>query len=222
VWLPGRLLSAAAVVGALASPALAAEPTVSFEEQSVVVTGLPPGGEVSLFGISRGYDGLAGYELRHDALLTADGEGTVRYELDLPVSLQSVWSAVDLSTGEVGLGVPEDGVLRLARSQSAFDAERRTVTELRRFADIQWVRPGAREVAGVWGARLGDGAAGDEDGLEDLSIRAPVSAFAPVRSGEESPVPDRLAPGDVVVVIDPQTLEISVTRLPEPTSEPKS
>jgi hypothetical protein len=213
-------LAAAALLAAV--PAWAAPPLFEFEAQAVVVSGLEPGSRVALLGISRGFNGFTSYVLRYDEVLTMGAEGSARLELELPVSLDSVWAAVDLATGEVGLGAPEGSAIReVSFSGSAIDADGRSVTEARRWVDLLWVQPGAG-AGGVWGARLRDGGPSDEDGIEDLSIRAPMSAFAPTVAGSaEAPeAPERLASGDVLVAIDPETLEISATRLPE--SEPPS
>ena len=68
-----RVAPLATLTMALAAvPAWAAAPAVTFEEQAVVASGVTPGGSVVVFGVSRGFNGFAGYFLRHDRVLTDD------------------------------------------------------------------------------------------------------------------------------------------------------
>jgi hypothetical protein len=181
----------------------------------VVVSGATPGGSVAVFGVSRGFNGFTPYLLRQDKVVTdGDGDGAVRLELERPLSaVHSVWTAADLTSGEVGVGAPAGTELlerALAAGAIAGDGAEVT-TAVGRWAYALWVRPGADGASGVWIAVVGDGGAGDEDGAEDGSIRARLASFAPLGS-EETPAPERLAAGDWIVVVDPQTLEIATGR----------
>jgi hypothetical protein len=199
----------------IAAPAWSAAPVVTFEEQAVVASGVTPGGVVAVFGASRGFNGFAGYFLRHDRVLADDdGDGAVRLELELPLSERAVFAAVDLESGEVGLGAPEGFELQAgALPAEAIGVDGGELTERRRRVWALWVRPGAEASRGVWGANVGDGGATDGDGAEDGSVRALMSSF--VATETDGPAaPERLAAGDVVVVVDPETLEVSTLRLP--------
>lgn len=214
VWLMTGVTSSQTLSAAPASNPVdvAPPPSIAFEESAVVVSGATPGGSLVVFGVSRGFNGFTGYVLRHDHVVTTDRAGTARVELALPVALRSVWSAVDVGTGGVGVATPEGFELRHAElPRERIGSDGRSLVERRRSVDALWVRPGASG-PGAWGARFGDGGTTDADGIEDRSIRALVSSFLPVDAGG-SPPPGRLAAGDVLVVIDSETLEIATARL---------
>lgn len=213
-----RRIAAAMLLGSTAvlaaAPVWAEPPVLSFEEQAVVVA-VTPGGSVAVFGVSRGWNGFTGYYLRNDEVLfDEDGDGMVRLELELPLDrVQSVWTAVDLASGELALAAPEGSELHevpLPPEAVGPDGDRLTASA-QRWAYALVVRPGLEAEAGVWGANLADGGPDDEDGLEDRSIQARLSSFVPT-SAEESKPPERLAAGDVLVLVDPETLEIVATR----------
>lgn len=210
------LVLGVAVVLAAAVPSWGAPPSLSFEASAVVVSGVTSGGSVAVMGVSRGFNGFTGYYLRTDEVLTdADGDGSVRLELELPLSeVFSVWAAVDVTTGELGLGAPEGTELVPASGLPAIAVSgdgTLLTAPVGRWAYTLWVRPG-QGGSGVWGAVVGDGGSGDEDGAEDGSVSARVSTFAAL-DGAESAVPASLVTGDVVVVVDPETFAVETVRL---------
>lgn len=206
-----RTAVAAAVLVLGAVPAWPAAPSVSFEEQAVVISGVTPEGGLAVFGVSRGFNGFTGYVLRHDQVLTAGSDGVARLELEL-LPARSAFAAVDLVTGEVGFGAPEGfELIERTLGPESIDAGGGSLTEQRRWVYALWVRPQADTGAGVWGAIVGDGGATDADSVEDGVVRAAVSSFVPIGNGDTAP-PERLTAGDVVVVIDPETLEVAATR----------
>jgi len=169
-----------------------------------------------VFGVSRGFNGFTGYFLRRDEIVAdTDGDGVVRLELELPLAqVRSVWAAVDVTSGELGVGVPEGTELlasALPREAIGIDGAGLTVP-VRRWAYLLWVRPGRAADAGVWGTIVGDGGAYDDDGVENRSIRGRVESFVAIAPRENAP-PARLADGDVVLMVDPETLEITTARL---------
>lgn len=217
-WAQVAMVAAGTVVS-LPSPASAAAPELTFDERSVTVSGATAGGSVAVFGVSHGFNGFTTYYLRNDELLVdEDGDGSVRMELELPLSsVRSVWAAVDMTSGELGLAAPERAeVLAGEMPSGAVSAEGDDVTApAQRWAYALWVRPGrnAGSGSGAWGAIVGDGGARDGDGLENREVRVSASSFAPIdRESEERP-PERLESGDLVLVVDPETLAVSSARL---------
>jgi len=209
-----RLAAAAVVLTLGAVPAWSAPPSLSFEEQAVVISAATPDGPVAVFGVSRGFNGFTGYVLRHDEVLTAGADGVARLELEL-LPPRSAFAVIDLVTGEMGFGAPEGfELLQRPLGPGSIDANGAGLTEQRRWVYALWVRPQAAAGAGAWGAIVGDGGATDADGAEDGVVRAAVSSFVPIEDGDSAP-PERLAAGDVVVVIDPESLEVAAARLSE-------
>jgi hypothetical protein len=120
-------------------------------------------------------------------------------------------AAVDLASGELTLAVPEGGELHeIDFPQGGIGPTGRWLDADRRFLDVLLVRPGS--AGGVWGAGFGDGAAGDGDGLRNRHLRAALDHLQPIVEGAAGP-PDRLATGDVVVVVDQDTLDVYAARL---------
>lgn len=220
-----RLIAVAMSLGLAAmlaaTPLWAAPPVVSFEDQAVLVTGATPGGSVVVFGVSQGFNGFTGYYLEDDELLVDDDrDGAVQLELDLPLSKRrSMWAVVDLASGELVLSTPEGDAPARADNLSidALNAERNEVTvPVQRWAYALWVRPGLEVDAGAWVSIVGDGGTTDADGMENRQVQATVASFEPVApddTGEALP-PERLSEGDLLLIVSPETLAISTTRIP--------
>jgi hypothetical protein len=207
------LLAAVLALFALAVPA-AAQPVLGFETKAVVASGVPAGGRVAVFGVGKGHNGFTGYLVRwQEVLPDDDGDGAARLELEFALPWKSVWAAIDLGSGELSLAAPEGFALReVAFPPGAIEADGRALRDQRRYVQVLWARPGHGPDAGAWGASFGDGGASDDDGVEDGAVRAPTSAFAPLVAGVAGP-PDRFAAGDVVVVVDRESLEVYAARL---------
>ena len=198
-----------------ASPAVFAELSVRVEQDHVlVVSGLTPGGEVVVAGAGR-Y--RSAWQIEHLRVLEVrvddDGDGSVTVELDQAIPLQSVWWAVDATTGDLAVATREGYTAdrreapagALARGDRG---EALLVVHGWPAANALVVRPGA----GVWTVRAGDGALNDSDGAPNGVIQIPVAAFRP-RAGTAAPDLDELLPGDVLVVVSPRRLAFYATRV---------
>ena len=149
--------------------------------------------------------------VRRDGILTdEDKNGTVTIKLDEPVAPASVWVAFDLTTGASVIGAPGGHVERL-RITDAADRVRPGAAGIVDFlrdrhevVEVLLVRPGQ----GAWGLAVGDGGASDGDGKNDGAIRLALASLRAVHSTSASLA--ELAPGDVLAVIDTQTLEYAI------------
>jgi hypothetical protein len=192
-----------------------AQPVLSFDEQVVVIEGLAPGGRAAVFGIGRGMEGFMPVRVEVWEMVDADGEGVARLDLQLPVELAagSVWAAVDLSAGETALAAPEGVVLHeISFPVGGLPGGLTSLDDGRPSLGVLWVRPGTDPAAsGAWGGRIEDGGPRDGDGAQNRRLRALLDRLEPLGNG--GPPPRRLAPGDVLVGIDPATLEIYTARL---------
>jgi hypothetical protein len=183
---------------------------VSFEERAVVVQGVTPHGRVAVFGVARevAEDDVATILQREEVLLDEDGDGAVRWELDRAIPIRSAWAAVDLESGAHAAAAPEGLPLRQVpwggRGPVAAEGGPDRVESSRRLAAIFLARPGQ----GAWSGMAGDGSPLDEDGVADGSLTMALDRLRPVAGGPEAP--GRFDPRDVVWVIDPNTLELSV------------
>ena len=202
----------------LASP-VASQPTLHLSDDRIFVDGLTEGGDVVLFGAAR--EGL-GYFVRlrlTRELLAADAQGRAELSLGRELADRSVWAVIDLTDGEYSLAAPtaegpREDPFDVNAFQSGSSGELDQVQFSSRVSEVLVARPGRDEQPrGVWSLRLADGdPATDADGAFDQRVTLDVVTLQPLL-GEAAP--EQLLPGDVVVMINPDTLEISAARLEE-------
>ena len=161
------------------------------------------------FSIAREVSGYATTTVhRQDILPDADADGIVRFELGRDVPFKSVWFAVDLATGELAVAAPEGFPLReVPFPARAIPALLNRIDLDRPLVEIVLVRPSV----GAWAVRVGDGGDKDEDREADGTLRAALSALTPL--GDSPPPPERLRASDLLLVIDPQRLDVLIARL---------
>jgi len=187
-----------------------AAPTITFQTESVEIGGLTPGGQLALYGVahefSREYPTIQRWarQLRDDRL-----EGRATFDLGHAIPEQSLWVAVDLATGLVASASPRAVLLHPAefRGDGVTSGPGGPGTVFRsegRLVDLFLVRPGA----GAWLLVTGDGGGRDTDGVSDGSVSALLVDFAAV--GESPATPHAFVAGDIVVVVDPRSLDFSV------------
>jgi hypothetical protein len=207
-----RTVAGILLLGFAALPA-GAQPTIGFEENAVVASGVTPGGSVVWFGIARERPGRITQVVRRDTVLPdSDGDGVVRLDLGRRVATESIWAAVDLGSGAFVVATPEGMPRReVALPGNSFRHSPRGAVEAlqdaREFLEILVVRPGE----GAWSLSVGDGGDSDADLQPNGSIRAALASMHPIQSSKAAP--DQLLPGDVVVVVDPRQMEFYTTTL---------
>jgi hypothetical protein len=210
------LLSLFLPAAALAqTPSGTPAPEISFQKSSVTVA-VAAGAQVVLFGVARevAEDDVATVVRRSQVLTDDDGDGKVQWDLGLDVPFRSVWVAVDLATGQVATAAPAGYPLRrvdwrgagIVRSQSRADR----VEDARTFAEVLLVRPGQ----GAWRLTVVDGSAADDDGAPDGKLAAALDRMIPLAGTAEPP--SRFDPRDVVVLVDPNRLELTVVHAGDP------
>jgi hypothetical protein len=201
------------LVPLLAPPVVAAPPTVSLKDDAVEVTGVTPGGKVAVFGIARrSLEYLERVERQEQILLDADKDGVVTLELAEPLPSRSLWFAVDLAGGEFRAASPDGSPLRqITFPANGIGAARNDLQDRRDFVEVFLARPGAGADAGAWGLSAGDGGEADGDGRQDRFVKTLLAEMVPV-AGSPKP-PERMAPGDVLVVVDPDQMEFYAVRL---------
>jgi hypothetical protein len=210
-------LLAARGASAQGNPATPAETglKLTFETNAVVATGVPPGGQVVWFAVSREIAERTATLVRREEIATDDDkDGAVRFELDRPVPFQSIWVAVDLASGTAAMATPEGFPLRRVelpgRSTSRGGGRPDWVEDDRGFVEILLVRPGR----GAWGATVGDGGQADDDGAYDGRLMAPLDQMRGIGAAPPA-APEHFSPRDVVVVIDPNRMEVGLRQLVE-------
>jgi hypothetical protein len=132
----------------------------------------------------------------------------VRFEIDAAIPQKSVWTVVDVSTGSFSVSAP-DGFAPSITSLPSNALGRGTNGVLNRLSkagdyfDILVVQPGT----GAWSVTVGDGGASDADGSQDGKVSADLGAMTSI--GPPVAPPKRFDAGDVLLVIDSKTFEVS-------------
>lgn len=203
---PFRPLLLLLVVLAFPPAADAAAPVVRFDARSVSLTGLTPSGSVAWTSVSREPGGYSTLTATRSGVATADALGEAVIELDGDVATASVWVVVDLGEGGFTVAAPEGTSFREVafdgRSVAASpEGQLNRLVHARRYIELFLARPGV----GAWATAAGEGAEGDDDGEQNGSLRTTLAAMQPLAASP--PPPDELAADDVLVMVDPRTLE---------------
>jgi hypothetical protein len=206
-----------------AQPQPAPELVLELEAGALVARGASPNAEVAFFGVAKAIEHYSATVFRrHEVVADADGDGEVRWELDREIPTASVWVAVDLASGKLALAAPPlspYGELALPESGvGRGEGGRPDWVELdgRVSLDLFLARPGNPGTdrgidRGAWAVRVGDGGPDDDDGESDRRLVTSLARLLPVSGSPGSPgAPGHLAAGDVLVLVDPDRMEIAV------------
>jgi hypothetical protein len=187
---------------------VAAGPALTFSSQTVQVQGMTPGATVVWFGM--GLDIVEYSEMRSERQETAvaDAQGGATLIFQAAVPPQSVWVAVDLTTGAFALGSPPAftaGSFNVAAGSivngtgSASDQ----LTDPAGCVHVLLVRPGQ----GAWAATIGRGGVNDQSSPMDASLRFSIESLGPITPGAAA-APAKLGAKDLLFVARPRTMEI--------------
>lgn len=202
------------VLSVALSGSAVAEPVIHFAGEQVTVGGLLPGSEAVLLGVGRGVAGFVPFQVSFAEVLSADAEGVAVYTVEEPAPAASVWVAVAASDGSFSLAAPEGSELReITFPANGLPATLRHLNDDRSELQVLWVRPTGEAAvdAGAWTARIVDGSELDGDSVQDRRLGVALDRLAPV--GISPPPPSALTAGDVLVGVDPESLEIYAVRL---------
>lgn len=189
-----------------------ATPTILFEESALLIEGASPGGAVAVMGLGRDRAGFLPHQLAVWEVVTTDAAGVGRVELGSPVPAESSWAVVDLAAGQVVLSAPEGTALREREFPGrGLHAALRTFDDARGSLVVLWARPDAGGTVNAWGGAVVDGSDLDGDGRQDRAVRVLLDRLESL-GGSAAP-PPVIEPGDVLVGIDTDSLEIYALRL---------
>ena len=215
-------LSAALALGLslLSVTAAQAEPfRLSVAGEDVVAAGATAKGQVVIFGVTREVapDDVVEVNRKMDVLTDDDGDGRVALPLGRAVPLRSAWLAVDLASGSFEAAAPEGFRLKKVNFRGKGIGRRPdgrdSVVDARAVAELLVVRPGTGSDAGAWHLYLGDGGPGDEDGTPDGRLEAALDRMEPLAGSP--PPPAKFQKDDVVLVLDPDQLEMTLVQMPQ-------
>jgi hypothetical protein len=183
-------------------------PRISFEKEAVIASGVTPGGEVVWFSVAREISlHTATIVPRQQIVKDTARAGIVRLELDREIPFQSIWVAIDLTTGALDVAVPQGYPLRrfeipasnLRHDESGDD----WIESTRGYVALMLVRP----ENGAWWSLVGDGGIDDDDGVYDGRLVASLPELREVE-GSDFEAPESFAAKDVVIVIDPNAMAV--------------
>jgi hypothetical protein len=190
---------------------LAAAMSAAVTGEALIIEGLARGGSVALMSVAREPSYYMAHVVsRRELLVDADGDGVIRYAPPNGVAFSSIWIAVDLSSGEVRVAAPEgfhppEMEQRGAGRGKAVEAIAATIDIGRNEACILVVRPGS----GAWSTSARDGSPGDRDGRANGRLRLDLSTLRGL-AGTSGQPPHALQKGDVVAVLDAESMEYAV------------
>jgi hypothetical protein len=191
-------------------PTRAGGPAIEIGEASVALSGATPGARVYLASVSLGSGSYQISVASEAAVVTADATGAAVYSTPRPVETRGVWIAVDGTTGGYTVAAPRGTLLREIDfpgngfAQTGNGAWRRFALVERYSVEAIVIRPSV----GMWSGSLRDGGNRDEDKTIDGAIEADIASLTPV--GDAPAAPERIMPGDLLVLIDRVTLEYHV------------
>ena len=202
---PRTLMVACALLLVNATALAQNVPQITIATDRITASAVTPNADVVFFGRSVTYRGGVPLLERHAFIESdQDGDGVVTHLLET-VPHYSVWVAVDAETGAyaVRTAAGTEPVLILLPPESW--RENAAGTDVpRAWIDFLLVRP----KKGAWVLDVMQGGARDADGRNDTSLRLRTSAMQPLL-GKEAPPPQAIRK-DVLVLIEPGTLEVSV------------
>lgn len=186
----------------------AAELEFRLEPDRVVATDVAPGGAAVFFSISREPSTWMEQVVCRAAFVTdEDGDGTVEFVLEGELAWKSIWAVVDFQTGALALATPEGYPLE----------EMAPVVVKGLFGSPdRGFRPGAGQPdslnvlvvqpnVGAWSRVLEGGRPLAWRNLVDVS---PTETEGRQTQSLDGRIPPPSLRGDVVVAIDPHTMEI--------------
>lgn len=184
-------------------------PVVKLEADAVTVERTTLSGSTVVFGVARrSLEFGERLETRFDLLEDIDKDGAVRYEVGEGVPWKSVWTAVDLASGQFSLIVPEGfPLMEVEFPGNGLGSALKTLETAGDFEQLLWVRPGL----GAWTLTVGDGGVNDGDREGNHRILADVSLFTAM--GKSPAAPEKFAAGDVLVGVEAHTLNVFAARL---------
>jgi len=198
----------------LAAATAEAQPRLTFDGDRLEVSGLTPGGAVAVHGVAIHSLHYLLEVLPISAVLPlGEGASSVVFAREGGIPADSVWAAVDLSTGQYTLDAPPRAPRRVG--EAAFEGAVAGAREVRcvprafplRQLNLLLVRPGE----GAWRVYSRDGGPLDADGAIDGGQTLPLGAFQPLWGSAQPPA--ALAPGDLLIGVEGSERSIFALRV---------
>jgi len=185
---------------------------VTFQDQSVVASGLTPGNSVVWFGVEHTIDDTFSTDLtQHYEIGTVAADGTAHIDFPAPPTLNSYWVAVDLGTGAYGIMSPGgETTITLPGGGVQPSLDEVTGSQSDGLIDSRPYLMGVlvRPTVGAWSFAGADGGPRDEDGQTDGHLRFALDGLSPLASSPAAP--SKVDTSDLWFIVDPMSMTISV------------
>jgi len=174
--------------------------SLTFTPDTVVVSGGGRSHEIVLLGIGISRFGRAPLLTRE--LLTQSGiDGDVTFT-PRQIPERSIWIAVDVNDGSHGMATPSGAAPpALQVGDNEWRGGRADVDIAREYLEVLLVRPGT----GAWALRASEGGSKDADGRHDGVLKLRLANME--RIAGEAGGPPVATPRDLLIAVDPQTLQ---------------
>jgi hypothetical protein len=196
-------------VGSLKAPAPV---TMDLTASTVTVHGVTPHGTAVIFAVVRlPQQHWIAYARREYIQTDDDGDGTVQVQ-NVYVAPQSIWCAIDLTTGASVVATPTGYELRRIDLpgngvKRGIGGQLDRIEAAHAFLEGVVVRPGE----GAWAFTAGDGGLHDADGQVNGRVEVDPALMRPI--GASPAAPTHLLPHDTLILIDPFTMQLFSTEV---------
>jgi hypothetical protein len=182
-------------------------------DKGIVVSGSSSHQTVYVVGFSRIPHRYYAESIRQENLLVDDhGDGSPRVDFDEPVAPRSLWIGVDLASGRWAVSSSSSTSVHkrdtppgLLKKSSGAEYDRVDVRAER--IELIWIRPGV----GAWATTNGDGGLLDDDHEANGHVVTAASSMHPLAGSP--PAPANFKTSDVVIAVDPVTLDVIQTEV---------
>lgn len=198
--------------GAIAAPPPREAPRITLSDQTITIE-VGDGSSVVIFGAAQDAGGTLRLMRWHHAATDDDNDGVIALPLPQDAGTNSLWIAVDATTGAIGTAAPPASEFRQVEfpgtglPQNAGGAFDRYISG-RAAVDLLLVRPHV----GAWVGYAADGHDSDGDGAQNGRITLKFANLRRLR-GTVSPPPGTLTPNDVLVAVDVRRREYYTTEV---------
>jgi hypothetical protein len=206
------MLFVALALEAVCLSGFAAVPSVTLAADRLIIRDLQPGATVAIFGVARESVAYMSHVIaRRDLLMDDDHDGKIEYAPPHGIALRSIWLVADIATGDVSVASPVG--YEPMDSQGLSPGQVKSVKLTGSLLEV--ARPHVhvflvRPKRGVWFlVALGHGTEPDPP---RANLRIDMSKLNPLRA-EFAKAPAALTPGDIVLIIDEDQMQYSITRI---------
>lgn len=184
-----------------------AQPKVTFKPTSLVIANATPNGTIAVCGVGDSYPDGRELMSKQSSLVTADANGGIEVPIAHP-AFRSIWLIVDMKADEYVIATPPGYRPRTMKYPLTVASDLGSLTALRPTAFVFVIHP----PQGAWERVAGDGSENDDGNKGDSQVKVFLHRFLPI--GGSPPAPAHLTPRDIVMAIDPVSMEFFALRIP--------